>query len=230
MKICAISDTHSLHSYFSELPEADVLIHCGDFMNTGIYKRELDIYQEWLISIAHKYEKIIQVGGNHDIMIENISYLGVEFPVSFFEKELENKFVYLCDSSFEYKGVKFWGSPYSPEFYDWAFMEKRGEDMKKHWDKIPLDTNVIITHTPPKNILDRCANGFHAGCEELGKKVQELPELSYNFFGHIHEAYGVQEDFGVTFVNCSLLDERYKPINSPYTVDYENRKTKNSKI
>lgn len=43
-------------------------------------------------------------------------------------------------------GLKIWGSPIQHEFFNWAFNRKRGKEIKKHWDLIPSDTNILITH------------------------------------------------------------------------------------
>jgi hypothetical protein len=62
--------------------------------------------------------------------------------------------IYLCDESTIIDGVKFYGSPVQPEFCNWAFNRRRGAELKKYWDKIPKDTDVLITHGPPAGILD----------------------------------------------------------------------------
>ena len=93
---------------------------------------------------------------------------------------------YLCDESLTLDGVKFYGSPWQPRFFDWAFNKDRGAPLKAIWDKIPLDTDVLITHGPPHGILDLTFDKIKAGCEELLLAVQRI-KPKVHVFGHIHE-------------------------------------------
>ena len=74
---------------------------------------------------------------------------------------------YLCDSGLEFEGLKIWGSPYTPTFGKWNFMRNRGDEIKKHWDLIPSDVDILVTHGPPYGIFDETIDGIHAGCEDL---------------------------------------------------------------
>lgn len=121
---------------------------------------------------------------------------------------------YLCDSGVTIDGVNFWGSPITPTFFNWAFNRDRGRNILKHWEKIPLDTDVLITHGPPYGILDYTMSKMNVGCEELLKKVK-LIKPQYHLFGHIHEAYGVYNDESTTYMNGSILDEDYIIANEP---------------
>ena len=85
----------------------------------------------------------------------------------------------------EIDGVKFWGSPWQPAFYDWAFNVPRGRQLAEMWALIPDDTDVLITHTPPYGILDQVENGELVGCEDLREALLRVkPKL--HVFGHIH--------------------------------------------
>ena len=69
-------------------------------------------------------------------------------------------------------GLKIYGSPYSPEFCNWAFSLKSTQDKIDCWSKIPDDTDILITHTPPHGILDeRKGSGFNTGDEVLLEEV-----------------------------------------------------------
>ena len=126
--------------------------------------------------------------------------------------------IYLNDSGVVIDGLKIWGSPIQPDFFNWAFNRKRGEEIKKHWDLIPNDTNILITHGSPYGISDLCAHGERVGCEELLLKVNELRDLSVHAFGHIHEGYGVNTINEVQFINACSLDEKYRYCNDPVSV------------
>jgi Icc-related predicted phosphoesterase len=97
-----------------------------------------------------------------------------------------------------------------------------GADICKHWDMIPLDTDVLITHGPMKGFLDMTTRGVSTGCPYLLEKSAEMTNLKLFVCGHIHEAYGKFEfpDGGV-FVNASTLNYNYQVQNKPIIVEIE---------
>lgn len=115
----------------------------------------------------------------------------------------------------------FFLSPYQPEFCDWAFnVPANSPQIGAIWSKIPNDVDVLITHGPPQNILDKCHNGPHAGCSLLLKRIQEIkPRL--HVFGHIHEGYGREKHKSTVFVNASTCTLSYQPKQPPIVVDLE---------
>jgi len=111
-------------------------------------------------------------------------------------------------------GIKFYGSPWQPWFYDWAFNLKRRTEIRAKWDLIPLDTEVLITHGPPYGILDRTTRGERVGCEELLEAIKQIrPRL--HVFGHIHEAYGIRSNDDISYINGSNCDVRFRLVNPP---------------
>jgi Icc-related predicted phosphoesterase len=212
MKICAISDTHSYHRQVV-VPEADVLIHAGDIT----WKGELPIVEDfakWLkdIQIPHK----IIIWGNHEVGFER----GYKRDPAI--KVIQDAgAIYLEDSGVEIDGIKFWGSPIQPFFFDWEFNRQRGQDIKVHWDKIPTTTNVLITHGPAYGILDEAPRGSgmfdHVGCQDLLNRINELPQLKAHIAGHIHNGHSPVPVIinGVKFINASVCTENYKPTNLP---------------
>lgn len=92
-------------------------------------------------------------------------------------------------------------------------MADRGADIKQYWDKIDINTDILITHGPPHGILDE-VNGCNVGCEELLLAVQRI-KPKYHIFGHIHEGYGQKTIDGTTYINCSHVDGKYRPVNQP---------------
>lgn len=221
MKFVAISDTHNQHSKL-ELPEADVIIHAGDCTGTGTTK-QIKEFCEWYGSLDYKYK--ILVAGNHDWGFE-------ENPRKHRAICEENNIIYLQDSGCEIMGVNIWGSPQTPEFCDWAFNCWRTEEewlvdrqddilgkgydfIGKYWDKVPANTDILVTHGPAYGILDKCPNSV--GCELLLEKIKEISP-SYHIFGHIHEGSGSIEKDGTVFVNASALDGRYQVIGKEFKV------------
>lgn len=215
MKIVCLSDTHNCNNAIS-VPDGDVLIHAGDATNNGT-PAEIKAFADWFSSLPHKYK--IFIAGNHDFFFEDdrLDRQTIEF---FFPN-----CIYLQDSFVEIEGLKIYGSPWQPRFFDWAFNLNRGAELAEKWKLIPADTDVLITHGPPHGILDEVPRKYwteNTGCEELIKRVEEisaLGRLKLHVFGHIHCSYGQTEKFGVKFVNAANCDEEYKPTQPPIVVE-----------
>jgi predicted phosphohydrolase len=196
MRIVLISDTHGQHDGL-RLPPGDLLIHAGDFSAKGRLQEVTD-FMQWLTKQPHAHKVLI--AGNHDFMAEQDPAL--------FLSLIPPNVIYLNDSGTEIDGLKIWGSPIQPWFYDWAFNRQRGADIRKHWDLIPTDTDILVTHGPPHGVRDKTVDGTLVGCADLMAKVQEIqPKL--HVFGHIHEAHGTELHGKTTFVNASVLNLRY---------------------
>jgi len=199
VKVVCISDTHMRHDI--EIPEGDVLIHCGDFAITRDSMADLKVFAEWFQALPHKHK--ILVPGNHDWA---------------FERDEENArkllpdVTVLIDEAIEIDGVKFYGTPVQPVFYHWAFNTSRHK-REMAFSRIPEDTTILITHSPPYGILDE-VRGENVGCPALKQRVDTI-KPKYHVFGHIHPSYGVIEEDGTTFINASLLDDSYTLVNEP---------------
>ena len=205
-RIVLLSDTHNCNEQIS-VPDGDILIHAGDATNRGQVDEIAD-FNEWFSGFPHKHK--IFVAGNHDWLFET--------RPKYARSLLAKNVVYLQDSAVEISGLKIYGSPWQPRFFDWAFNLNRGGEMAEKWKLIPNEVDILITHGPPFGILDETPRGDFAGCEELRKRVEEIrPQL--HVFGHIHFGYGETEKFGVRFVNASNCDEDYLPTNLPIVVD-----------
>lgn len=127
--------------------------------------------------------------------------------------------IYLQDEGIELFGIKIYGSPWQPEFCKWAFNLKRGEECLQKWDHIPIDTDLLITHTPPLGYGDLCCSGVRAGCVELLSTVQKRVKPKYHVFGHVHEGYGITSDGKIIYINASTCDINYLPQNLPICFD-----------
>lgn len=209
IKIVCISDTHGLHDQV-ELPKGDILIHAGDCTNFGT-TAQVSQFIHWFSEQDFKHK--IFIAGNHDFFFEEQSEVLIHDLLSDYPDV-----IYLEDSEVTVEGLKIWGSPYTPTFFDWAFMRDRGEEIQQHWDLIPKDTDILITHGPPYRILDTAPGHKSVGCEELLIAVKKVNPM-YHIFGHIHGDYGVEQQIDTTFVNASICSEQYKPINKPITIE-----------
>ena len=202
MKIVMISDTHGQHKNI-KVPAGDLLIHAGDLTMSG-RRSDYDSVGEWFQKLNFPLG-IIAIAGNHD------------FNVQYFKEQVlpALNVTYLENSGVTIDGVKFWGSPYTPEFGRWAFMLPRnGDELQECWAKIPDDINVLITHGPIYGVRDITADGVNAGCKLLKARAFELTTLKLHVFGHIHEAAGCtivsNTQRTVSHVNASVLDENYQ--------------------
>lgn len=210
MRLVAISDTHGLHKRV-QIPDGDVLIHAGDFMNGGYDTREARSFFDWFTTQPHSHK--ICIAGNHDRIFE--------ISPSLAKTMVPNNITYLEDSGIAIDGVRFWGSPVTPSFMGWSFNRDRGPAIDRHWQKIPQSTNVLVTHGPPMGRLDYSLyDGTHVGCRDLLLAVQRI-KPRYHVFGHIHAGHGVETPEGseTTFVNAAVCNEQYRPINPPVVID-----------
>ena len=201
MRLVVISDTHGLHDRIVSLPDGDILIHAGDFMGSGIDLKEIQSFNQWLRE--QPFKQRVVCAGNHDRSFENVPEVA---------RGLLTNAIYLENDGITIDGISFWGSPYTPEFMNWAFMYPRGPAAKRYWDQIPNGLDVLITHGPPRGILDQVApGGEHLGCEELRKAV-EAKKPRIHIFGHIHGGAGTFENGTTRFVNAAYLNEAYRPL------------------
>jgi len=211
MRIIAISDTHTQHRNLKKLPIGDVLIHAGDFMGSGYRHQEVKDFADWFSSQSSKHK--ILVAGNHDRMLE----ADEKWCLSKFSPDV----IYLKDSGVTIDSVKFWGSPYQPEFREWAFNVSRGY-LHKHWDLIPSDIDVLITHGPSYGVLDKMYEDSkeHLGCPELPERISKLNIKSLtHIFGHIHGGSGHILNGNVDSYNVAQCDEQYIIHNRPAVID-----------
>ena len=202
MKITVISDTHNLHRRFNQL-EGDVLIHCGDMFNLWDKDpsqiAELD---EWFSQ--QKFDLILCTGGNHDHALED------------YIQQNANPFkhaVFLQDASYQYKGVNFYGAPWVPDLSSHAFYQS-SRDLVTKWSKIPVETDVLITHTPPSGILDRSSRGLELGCEFLSRElIRVAPKL--HCVGHVHASPGMLKQGRTTYINASSVNSQIELVRKP---------------
>ena len=197
MKICAIADVHMQDI---TTPPADVLVVAGDLTWRGKLI-ELYKFRDWLVKQPQKH-KII-VAGNHDFCFENNSTRqDAEITMG------GDGIIYLRDQLISIDGVSFYGTPWQPWFYDWAFNLPRGEKLREKWDMIPEGIDVLITHGPPYGYGDTTSRGERVGCDDLADALDRV-KPKFHVFGHIHEDTGSWDkqhgDGSITkIINCSV--------------------------
>jgi Icc-related predicted phosphoesterase len=213
MKIVCISDTHSYHRKV-DVPDGDILLHAGDITHRG----ELSIvkdFNEWMGTLPHKHKIII--AGNHDFCFENHNLDSLK------AKKLLTNCTYLQDDSVTVEGIKIYGTPWQPWFYDWAFNLRRGDECARKWEQIPEDADVLVIHGPPYGHGDKTMTNEMVGGVQLLERIQKL-NLKLVVTGHIHEGYGLTYEGDTAIANASVCTYRYDPTNPPIVFDYESRK------
>lgn len=224
MLLACISDTHNKHHSLT-IPECDLLICSGDITNRGELSLVLD-YAAWAHNTPAKH--LVLVPGNHE--------LGWEANPEKYKKEILKvcpRMNILIDQTVLIDGYKIHGSPATPWFNDWAWNRAKNDkpfmyrgatmtapEIKPHWDLIPQDVDILITHGPPQGILDIVyrhdglpRDGEKLGCPLLMNRIDQLDKLKLHVFGHIHSSSGEAYFNGTKFINASICDEQYSPTN-----------------
>jgi predicted phosphodiesterase len=227
MKITILSDTHTKHRYCeNDLPGGDLLIHAGDFMNSGYNPIEAMEFFKWFDEIDN-YDFKVFIAGNHDRWMQDkteesrgilTGYKTIEY--------LQDDWMTVGDSDPHdpnVKTAKIYGSPWQPEFYNWAFnLPRNGEELKSKWDMIHEDTDILITHGPAWGFLDDVEGNrnVHLGCELLAERIKQIkPKI--HICGHIHSGHGHYFDGHTHYFNASVLNERYLYSHLPWNIDWD---------
>lgn len=204
-----ISDTHGYHNLLDIPSEIDMVIFSGDCSNPRnpyINENEVRVFMEWYSKLPIKHK--IFVAGNHDSSIEKRLITKKDFT--------NIGITYLENESMEIEGINIFGSPVSLTFNDWCFMKARDKTYKL-WETIPENTDIVITHTPPKGILDMSYDKDNVlefcGCNSLKKRMFSMqPEL--HLFGHIHNTQDIinagqtkLSEYKTTFSNGSVVTD-----------------------
>lgn len=212
IKVIAISDTHGKWNKLT-IPECDILISAGDYSWKGELHMVRD-FHKWLNKQPTKH--IISVQGNHETGVEKNFELSKETALKVCPK------VHFIDEGLvEVDGLRIWGSAITPWFHNWAWNRFPGDEIQKHWDNIPENIDILVTHGPPHGILDGVEkfNGKlcefeieHCGCPQLLNKVLNIKPKAH-VFGHIHEGSGTYTRDGITFINAAICNGKYDAVN-----------------
>jgi predicted phosphohydrolase len=208
VRVVCLSDTH-LRTDDLAVPDGDLLLHGGDLTGIGSPEQVASALA-WLAGLPHRHKVLI--AGNHDFLFENEPAQARRLL------EQHPGLTYLEDSEVTVEGLRIYGSPWQPWFFDWAFNLRRGPDIAAKWERIPEGVDVLLTHGPPAGVLDRTVRGESVGCADLRAAVARArPRV--HVFGHIHEGHGQVEHDGTLFVNASTCDHAYRPVNPPIVLE-----------
>ena len=199
--ILHLSDTHGQHKNLKSLPEADVIVHSGDFTFAGSEEEAYD-FMNWLCNLPYKHK--IFIAGNHDMCMYGADHID----------GLSRNVHYLYNNSVVIDGIKFYGIP--------MFMEDCMDgNLDVFINNIPDDTDVLITHMPPKGTCDLANYGKgpeHRGNATLAELLKKLHPTCH-LFGHEHDAYGKTIKENVIYSNACVVDSRYNLINNPTIIN-----------
>ena len=223
MKIMAFSDSHGRVSLPVINDDIDVVCICGDIIPLPI-QRNVEISILWLQGTFFRWvnesnvKKVFWIGGNHDFALESLGYNEINRLIT--DYGIDDRLVYLMDSSYEFEGKKFFGTPWVKDLRNWAFYSK---DLNETFKCIE-DCDVLLTHIPPQIDKVGCSNPYQLGEREFGSmaltKVFEDKKIGINFCGHIHTGVhnGVKYN-NTTVYNVSLLDEDYNEAYKPTIIE-----------
>lgn len=198
--LCIVADTHRQHRALN-IPQCDLLIHCGDFCCFGRDDAAtLDDADTWFAEVPAKH--VVCIGGNHDFMLQSREFRFAQAT-------------FLEDSGIEIEGLSIYGSPWCPDLSGFAYYATE-EQLIERWQRIPTGIDILVTHTPPYGILDVPSSGsVHLGCPHLRGELQRIqPRL--HVFGHVHASHGIHSHDGTQFMNAAVVgggkfEVRYVP-------------------
>ncbi|RQM28435.1 hypothetical protein B5M09_007626 [Aphanomyces astaci] len=197
VRVVCISDTHGKHDLM-EIPPGDILIHAGDFTNIGTHN-QLRRFASWLAALPHPHKVV--VAGNHEYSLDAYWYIkggGRKRHKQFQDPAISRQILTdVCT----------------------AFNLRPGNESTAHWQAVPDNVDILVTHTPPHGILDMNFRGQTCGDEALMDEVLSRIRPRFHVFGHIHEGHGTVEMDGTTFVNASSCNLRHQPHNTPIEFD-----------
>ena len=231
MKIVAISDTHTRHKRIDALggiPECDILIHAGDFSWTGEYDEVVE-FTRWFENQPARYK--IVIAGNHELTFDCDSRRFDPRCRAILADHPHPDIFYLDNEAVILEGIKFYGTPWTPWFCDWGFNGYEGSDipfkrglmLDDIYGDIPEDTQVLICHGPPYDLLDKSIRDNRCGSKVMRKFLEgnRFPKLTTYICGHIHESRGHVVSNGVHICNVSTLDFDYETARSPVILNLD---------
>ncbi|KAL1683543.1 Metallo-dependent phosphatase-like protein [Schizophyllum commune] len=218
-RFVCISDTHS--KKYSYIPPGDVLLHAGDLSSQGLPHR-LQKTLDWLGELPHSVKCII--AGNHDLCLDpGIDPADQEYFEDRDGISLEKVRERIRSEEVTSKGIRYleheplsinsptgrrwkvYGSPAAARYSIGAFQYETKTEAEVIYSRIPADTEILLTHTPPYRIHDKTRHGIHAGCPVLARRLPELQQCRLHVFGHIHESCGASiDEKGMVSVNAAL--------------------------
>jgi predicted phosphohydrolase len=194
MRIVAVADTHTFENELGPVPDGDLFVHAGDLLRRGTLD-ELAPVAAWIRSLPHPFKVV--VAGNHDWAFISAREAALDL--------LGPDVIYLEDSTTTIAGLRFWGSPWQPEYNSWAFNLPRGARLAERWAAIPAETDVLITHGPPRGYGDTTSVAGRQGCDDLLAAIDRV-QPALHLFGHIHQDGGFCQRGNISLANVTTWE------------------------
>ncbi|TIB88311.1 Metallo-dependent phosphatase [Wallemia mellicola] len=193
-----ISDTHNRTFH---IPDGDILIHAGDL--TFLHKVNYDITARWLVEECDIKYKVF-IAGNHDKLLlrDGKPYSdgswNVDFDTDYDPQAIDslcgkqgvsNGLFYLQNNTKKCTvGDRTWNIFGSPLYSSRRPTEHTAKETLRIVNNFP-PMDVLITHGPPRDILDKTKTNLNVGCVELTEALHRLKPILH-VYGHIHESRG----------------------------------------
>ena len=219
-RFLGFSDTHGLdfHCFSSSLARqyADVVIHCGDLTTES----RLEEFKTSICCLQKLNAPLkLVIAGNHDFTLDIPTFRKmvdeshppldpelVEETYGYYGKARQlfnNTGITFLDEgvhSFRLQNgalLTVYASPYTPTLGNWGFQyhPNHGHDFsfRDHHKRPINNVDVVMTHGPPKGIMDYTHSGERAGCPYLFEAIaRSRPQPRMHCFGHIHEGWGAK--------------------------------------
>ena len=156
-------------------------------------------------------QSYVQTHGEESGSHENAVKIMNETPGITYLREGTHTFTLTNGALFKIYASPFTPSQYGPKYSLHAFQYASGEDRynpvadsngnaitpsyaantSTSSSTIPPDIDIVMTHGPPKYVLDRPEDDSSAGCEHLRRAICRTKPLMH-CFGHIHNSYGAR--------------------------------------
>ncbi|CAF3447631.1 unnamed protein product, partial [Rotaria socialis] len=206
IKIVCIADTHNGHrdpGFNQKLRQicGDILIHAGDFSNRGTISEITDVF-DWLSKLDNFKYKVVIAGNMDGIGLDKGDRHNADYMRQYFRGFPEN-IIYLENNMKNVLGINIYGCPYTPQFYGGFQYIPKSLQATRLWNQIPEDCDILVSHGPPSDVLDKTSKGQHVGCNVLRQAIQQRPRLKAVVFGHIHHSFGCQLIENKWFINAA---------------------------
>ena len=233
IKIASTSDIHGNLDF--KVPVVDILTISGDICPVhGSHNPTSQLHWvnnkfiPWCYELINSknVNYIVFIAGNHDFVFQVMARgkneaFNVQWPVGVH---------YLYQQHTEIEGVKFYGTPWTPTFGNWAFMQSE-DVLNNYFASIPNDLDILLSHGPAHGLNDTImqrpewsfGSDPHVGSKSLREHIKRA-KCKWLLSGHIHSAshyvekcfFGEKDTDYINCVNVSLVDETYTPTYSPF--------------
>lgn len=206
-KLVALSDTHERHRQI-DVPDGDVLMFAGDLTMTGEMAAVKD-FAHWLADLPHEHKLVI--GGNHDCCFTDHRR---DKAIALLEGDAGA--LYLQGHGTTIGELNVFGTPWTQTYNEWC-LQKDEDGLRREFQRIPADTDVLVSHGPAYGTGDYLDGYGHIGSEALRDVVERVqPDL--HLYGHVHQHHGRQAPGSY---NVSVLDGEYNVVAEPVVIEVD---------